>query len=272
MIKTIYVFCTNFSIALNKKNISDYAASAAFFLFLSFIPEMMIGFAALPYTMITEEQIINLIVKFAPDQISPFICGVVNEIYLSSSEIITASIIVALWSAGKCMQSLIRGLNSINDIEENRSFFVLRAIACLYTVVMLIAAIIMIALLMFGRELFYVVSKYIPQIIEFKRFLLYIRYPFSVTIFILIFEAIYCIVPSKKQNFFKQLPGAFLSAVAWSVASWVFTIYLKYFDGFSSYGSMATIIIVMVYMYMMMYIILIGAYLNQWLGRSVSNT
>ena len=73
---------------------------------------------------------------------------------------------------------------------------------------------------------------------------------------------------SKKQKFSKQLPGAVFSCIVWYVASWFFSQYLDNYNGFSTYGSMATIIIIMIYMYMMMYILMVGAYLNSWLGRS----
>lgn len=270
--KKIILFCNNFSIAFNKKNISDYSASAAFFLFLSLIPMMMLVFAILPYTGVSEEVMIGLVLRATPPTMETFVSGIISEIYERTAGIITVSIVITLWSAGKSMQSLIRGLNVINDIEENRGFFVLRAYACFYTLIMMAAITIMMVLLMFGRSLFYFIAMHIPKLEQLKSLILNARYPVSLIFLVLLFSAIYCLVPSLKQKFSKQLPGAFFSAVVWSIASFVFSLYLQNFNGFSTYGSMATVIIVMVYMYMMMYIMMIGAYLNYWLGRSVNNT
>ena len=270
MIKKLYVFCKNFSNAYNKKNISDYAASAAFFLFLSLIPLLMLLFSILPYTIVDEQLILDLVLNYTPENLHDFLAGIINEIYLESSGIITVSILVTLWSAGKGMQSLIRGMNTINEIEENRNFFIIRGLACLYTVIMLVAVIIMMVIMMFGKELFHALINTFPALINVRALYLNLRYPISALLLILLFDILYCFVPSKKQKLLKQLPGAVFSAVVWLLASWAFSVYLKYYD-FSTYGSMATIIIVMIYMYMMMYIMLLGTYMNHWMGRSVSN-
>lgn len=269
MIKKIYIFCNNFSIAFNKKNLSDYAASAAFFLFLSLIPLLMLLFSILPYTVATEQELLELVLRYLPDTMDGFITGIINEIYDNTAGIITVTALVTLWSAGKGMQALIRGLNSINDIIEVRGFFILRALACLYTVIMLAAMIVMMVLLMFGRSLFRIVLMYIPQLDNIRNLILYLRYPVSWVVLVILFEVIYCFVPSKNQKFMAQLPGAVFSAIVWSIASFGFSVYL-HFNDFSTYGSLATVIIVMIYMYMMMYIIFVGAYINNWLGRSIS--
>lgn len=264
----LYGFINNFSTAFNKKNITDYAASAAFFLFLSLIPLLMAFFSILPYTGITENQFVAVITDVAPDTMDAFVIDIIDEIYVKSAGIITVSIVVIIWSAGKGMQSLIRGLNSIYDIAEDRGYFILRGLACLYTVIMIVATFIMVFLLMFGRYVLNILVSHIPQLLYIKKLLLYLRYPIGIIVLIVLFTAIYCLVPSKKQKFIKQLPGAIISGVTWMLASIVFAFYLENFDGFSTYGSMATVIILMIYMYMMMYILLIGAYVNYWLGRS----
>ncbi|MCR4597228.1 MAG: YihY/virulence factor BrkB family protein [Lachnospiraceae bacterium] len=266
--KKIYGFLNNFSAAFNRKNISDFAASAAFFLFLSLIPIMVLVISILPYTFLTEKMLLGIVLRAVPEVTDTFVTDIITEIYAGSYGVVTVSIVITLWSAGKAMQSMIRGLNGINDIEENRSYFVLRALACLYTIALLIAMIIMMGILMFGRIIVNFALRHLPQLEEFRGRILLFRYPISLALLIILFTAIYCLVPSKKQRFTKQLPGAIFAGVTWSAASWIFSTYLNMFNGFSTYGSMATIIIIMFYMYMMMYIILVGAYINRWLGRS----
>ena len=262
------IFSRNFLAAFGKRHISDYAASAAFFLFLSLIPILMLLFALLPYTGITESEMLDIIRELTPDAMDSFVTGIINEVYIRSAGIITVSIVITLWSAGKSMQTLIRCLNAMNDIEENRGYFVLRALGCLYTVIMLVAVFIMLVLLMFGRTVISFITYRFPGLENIKPWIIYVRYPVSLVLLILLFTAIYCVIPSKKQKFRLQIPGAVFSAVVWSFASYFFSKYLDDFNGFSTYGSLTTVIVIMMYMYMMMYIILTGAYLNQWLGRS----
>ncbi|MBQ8945441.1 MAG: YihY/virulence factor BrkB family protein [Lachnospiraceae bacterium] len=267
--KKLYIFINNFSQAFNSKNVPDYAASTAFFMFLSLIPFMMVAFAVMPYTFVTEEMLLSVIMRVIPEAADTFIVDIIQEIYDSSAGIITVSIIVTLWSAGKAMQALIRGLNVVYDIRERRNFILLRILGCVYTIALMIAIVIMIGILMFGRTIVNFFFRHMPDLEPMRSLILRLRYPVSLVLLILLFTAIYCMVPSIKQKFTMQLPGAVFAAIAWSAGSWVFSFYLNHFDGFSTYGSLATVIIVMLYMYMMMYIILVGAYINCWLGRVV---
>ena len=268
--KKLYGFVNNFSQAFSGKNLPDYAASTAFFMFLSLIPFMMVAFAVMPYTFVTKEMLLGVLARVMPEAADAFLVGIIEEIYDSSAGIVTVSVIATLWSAGKSMQALIRGLNVVNGIEERRGFLLLRALGCIYTIAFMIAIVIMIGILMFGRTIVNFLFRHLPELEPMRSLMLRLRYPVSLVLLILLFTAIYCLVPSKKQNFLKQLPGAVFAAVIWSVASWVFSFYLNNFDGLSAYGSLATVIIVMLYMYMMMYIILMGAYINHWLKRSVT--
>jgi len=60
-----------------------------------------------------------------------------------------------------------------------------------------------------------------------------------------------------------QLMGAAFSAVGWMIVSWIFSVYLDIFKGFSSmYGSLTTIVLIMLWLYFCMYILLLGGEVN----------
>ena len=77
---------------------------------------------------------------------------------------------------------------------------------------------------------------------------------------------IYAYIPNKKLRFTWQIPGAVFSAVVWNVFSWAFSIYVTRVNDFNTYGNLATIVIIMLWMYMCMYIIMIGAFINRYFG------
>jgi len=59
------------------------------------------------------------------------------------------------------------------------------------------------------------------------------------------------------------LMGAAFSAVGWMIVSWIFSVYLNIFKGFSSmYGSLTTIVLIMLWLYFCMYILLLGGEVN----------
>jgi YihY family inner membrane protein len=82
-----------------------------------------------------------------------------------------------------------------------------------------------------------------------------------------LFAMIYAYIPNEKLKFREQLTGAMFSAIGWSVFSWCFSIYVSRM-GAGIYGSLSVIILVMIWMYVCMYIVMIGAYLNHYFNRS----
>ena len=78
----------------------------------------------------------------------------------------------------------------------------------------------------------------------------------------------YKYVPNHKVNLISQIPGAVFAAVTWYVLSYIFSIYLNIFTSFSViYGSLTSIILLMIWVYWCMYAILIGAEINAWMDK-----
>lgn len=262
----LYYIARDFSWQMTKKNIAAFAASTAFFLFLSMIPLLMALCAILPYTSLTEANLISAITQFTPGAMDALVVSVVSDVYARSAGTITIFAIVTIWSAAKAMLALIRGLNAVNDFEETRNYVVLRSIACVYTVIILVAMILALFVMVFGNLIVDILLADIPQLHIFVQFLMHFRFLLSWMVLTLIFALIYAFVPSRKLKFRAQLPGAAFSAVIWSVASFAFSIYVDYFDGFGTYGSLTTVVIIMIWFYMIMYILLIGAHINRYFG------
>lgn len=252
----------NFKTKMNEKNISAYAASTAFFIFLSLVPMLMVICTMIPYTPLTEENLTRAITELTPDQIDPMVTELVRDVYQRASSILPLAALIMIWTAAKGLLALMRGLNAVNDVQEHRNYFVVRFVAALYTVVMLIATVISLVIMVLGSKLVDVMLAKIPQLELLFSLIVNLRFIFSWVVLTLLFAAVYTYVPSKKLRFREQIPGASFTAVVWSVFSWGFSIYLNFSGSFSIYGSLSLIIIAMIWMYFCMYIILVGAYLN----------
>lgn len=262
MVRKVYKNMCEFGINMSRKNISAFSASTAFFIFLSLIPMLILLCAILPYTPLTEENLLVLLTGNMADSVKPLISGIVEDVYARSAGVLSVAAIGTLWTAGKGVLALIRGLNAVNDVEENRNYFVVRSVSCFYTLIMIIAVILSLFLMVFGNFFVSVLLKDFPRARLFVELLMNFRFIFSWVILTLFFAMVYTFVPNRKMHFSEQITGAMFSAVVWSIFSWCFSIYVDRFEGFSIYGSLATVIIIMLYLYFCMYIILIGAYIN----------
>lgn len=262
----LYFIFRDFGWQMTKKNIAAFAASTAFFLFLSMIPLLMALCAILPYTTLTESNLINAITRFTPDAMNGLVISVVSDVYARSAGTITVFAIVTVWSASKAMLALIHGLNVVNDFEERRNYFVLRFVACIYTVIILIAILVAIFVMVFGNVIVDLLLMDIPPLHILMQFFVRFRFLLSWVVLTFIFALIYAFVPGRKLRFKRQIPGAAFAAVLWSAASYVFSVYVDNFNGFGTYGGLTTVVILMFWFYLLMYILLIGAHINRYFG------
>lgn len=267
MLKKIWAILNDFIAEIMKQNISAYAASTAFFSFISTIPALVLVCYILPYTPLTQENLLTAIETVMPDTVLPMISNIIAEVYEKSTVAISVSTILLIWTAGKGMMALIQGLNAINEAEEKRNYFVVRLVASLYTLVMIVAVVVSLFIMVFGESIFLQVRGFldvIPHISVIIETLMHFRIFIVIIVLTLVFTFIYWLVPNKKLRYKKQLPGAMFSAIAWSIFSYAFSLYVDIFHGFSVYGSMTFVVVIMLWFYFCMYIILIGAQINKY--------
>ncbi len=261
MLKRLVLIGYDFSKHMSRKNISAFAASTAFFLFLSLIPALMLLCAIIPYTPLTEANLMSAAREISPDAMNSLLITIIRDVYDKSIGLVSASAIITLWTAGKGVLALMRGLNAVNNVEEDRNYIVLRLVACLYTVLMLAAVLLALLVMVFGNSIIRLIEGFIPQTSYLFDLLMHFRTPIIWAVFTIVIASMYAYVPGTRLGFKMQLPGAAFAAVAWSVMTWAFSID---FDGFNTYGNLTTIIILMLWMYAAMYIILAGAYINRY--------
>ncbi len=262
----LYYILRDFNWQMTKKNISAFAASTAFFLFLSMIPLLMALCAILPFTTLTEANLIGVVTQFTPDAMDALVVQIISDVYARTAGTITVFALVTIWSAAKAMLALIYGLNAVNDFEEKRNYIVLRAIACIYTVIILAAMLVALFVMVFGNVIVDILLRDIPPLHILVHFIMRFRFLVSWVILTFIFALIYAFVPSRKLRFKAQIPGAAFAAVLWSIASYAFSVYVDHYNGFGTYGSLTTVVILMLWFYMLMYILLIGAHINRYFG------
>lgn len=252
-----------------RDKINAYSAQSAFFIILSAIPFLMVFSSLLQYTAVTEAMILEIISRIMPEYVSPFVISLVDEVYNRSMGIISVTAVVAIWSAAKGVQYMADGLNAVNDLEETRNWFVLRFWAVVYTIVFLIAIVFTLLVLVFGNSLHDLAVQYLPILKHAADFLSYFRGLVMIAILTLFFAVVFTALPNCKLSFKSQLPGAAICSVAWYAFSFGLSVYVDYFNGFSMYGSLTTIALIMLWLYFCMYIMMMSAEVNVVFNESI---
>ncbi|MBE5906575.1 MAG: YihY/virulence factor BrkB family protein [Lachnospiraceae bacterium] len=247
---------------LRKDNVGAFAAQTTFFLMVSAIPALILFVFIFQHTALREYQLLTLINTSFPKQVAPFLVSIVHEMYRNSPGVFSVALIGALWSSGNGVQVLANGLNVIYGIEENRQWVVLRIRAIFYTLIFSIGILMTIVGLIFGDLLRKRMLPKYPIFGAAIRFVLNIRFLVLFVIFLILFLFILKFLPNRKATFKGQLPASIGASAAWVVMSYLIAIYVEWFDGFSMYGSMTTLMLIMMYVYFGVYILLICAELD----------
>lgn len=251
-----------------------YAAQAAYFFVLSMIPIILLLLTMVQFTPVTQENVMVAVVQIFPRSVEGLIISIVEQVYAQSGSVIPITVIAALWSAGKGVLSVTSGLNCIYDNTETRNYFYLRIRATLYTVVFILAIVLSLVLSVFGNSLSVIVYQHAPFLSRITDFLIQIRTLLTLVVLTLFWDLVYKFLPNRKNmartTWKKQLPGAIFTACSWQLVSFVFSIYLDIFTGFSTmYGSMTTLVLFMLWLYVCMYVILLGGELNAMLEETI---
>lgn len=251
-----------------------YAAQAAYFFVLSMIPIILLLLTMVQFTSLTKDYIMNAVLQAFPTTVEGLIESIVDQVYSQSGTIIPITVLVALWSAGRGVLSITNGLNCVYESRETRNYVYLRIRASLYTVIFLGAIILSLVLSVFGNRIAIMLNQHFPVLVRLIDTVIRSRTLITLCILTLFWDTVYKYLPNRKNigktTMKKQLPGAIFTACAWQVISFVFSIYLDIFTGFTTmYGSLTMIILIMLWLYMCMYVILLGGEVNALLQRAI---
>ena len=256
---------SGFMEAMRDDHVGAYAAQTAYFIMLSFFPFVILLVSLIRYTSITPADVYRAAQGIFPDSMDTFILSLINEVYSKTAVTVSVSAIVAAWSAGKGFLALMRGMNTIYNVEERRNYVILRLRSALYTVIFVIAIILSLVVLVFGNSIHEAAMEHYPFISVITGMVVRLKGIVCILFLSAVFMVMYRFVPNRKARLFSQAPGAVFSAVCWYVFSIVFSLYVEYSPGLSNmYGSLTTIVLVMLWLYACMYIILLGAEINSY--------
>lgn len=262
LLKTFYAFWSK----MRKDYIDASAAQSAFFVIMSFIPCVVLLLTLLQYTMITQEEAIAIMTGLMPDEFRVFIADLISGLYMQSTALVSTTIVAALWASGKAILAISNGLNRVLNLVETRNYLYMRLRSTGYTLLLLVALVLSMVLLVFGNQIHDYLLKVAPFLAGVSSFIISIRTVTILVMLTILFAAMYAYLPNQKRSIVKQLPGAIISSIAWAVFSSVFTVYLNFSRNLSAiYGSLSIAIMIMLWLYICMLLLFVGAEINAFI-------
>lgn len=242
--------------------ISTYAASTSFFIILSISPLLLLVLSLLRYLPLTLQDLLNMVGQVLPPALTPLVESVMNELYTSNVlAVVSITALVALWSSSRGVFGILNGMNAILGSDEHRSYLSRRLTATFYTFLLIIALFLTLGLQVFGKSILEMASRGDLRIFNLLARVVQLRELFTIALLALLFMLIYAVFPAKRMHLRTVMPAALIAAVGWIAFSYLFSIYIDYGGGSRFYGSMAILVLCMLWLYICMCILFYGGVL-----------
>lgn len=273
MISEIYFIIKGFTNRLKDDHISAFSSQAALFLIMSIVPFLSLLLTLIKYLPISQTMLLNTVINVIPAPFEPLANTVLEELFENSNvAILSISLLLTIWSAAKGVMAIIRGLHAVYHVKESRNYFILRFISGIYTVIFVSAIILTLLLLVFSNQIYHALKKDFPMAADFISVFIRQKFLLSLCLLTLFFLCVYKLVKRPNNSFISLIPGAVIAALSWIVFSYAFSVYIDKFSNFSyTYGSLTTIVLLMLWVYFCMYLLFIGAEINTYFDVFIEN-
>ena len=255
--------------AIAALNIPFRAAYGAYFLILSAFPALLLVLNSLRYTSLTVADLTAVLENVLPEALMDSVQELISSTYRSASSAVAGvSVLTLLWSSSKGIYGLLKGLNAVYGVEEDRGYVYTRGISVVYALLFLVVLVLTLVLHVFGNTLMGLLRGIENPVVMFLVDLIDLRSILLLAIQILLFTAIYMVLPNRRNGFWESLPGAIFSSVGWTVFSWAYSLYVTHFSRISNiYGSVYSVAVSMLWLYCCVSILFYGAALNKILTK-----
>jgi membrane protein len=249
-------------------NITDWAAALTYYGVLSIFPALLalVSVVGLMGTSATTALQKNL-GSFAPGAARDILTSAINQLAThrgGAGLSFAIGLLVALWSASGYIAAFMRASNVIWDVEEGRPIWKTVPVRMVVTlVVVVLLALSAVAVVLTGG-----LARKAGSLLGLGSSAVTIwdvaKWPVLVLIVAGIVTLLYFVAPNVRHQGFKSLmPGGAVAVVLWIVASALFALFVANFGSYNkTYGTLAAVIVFLVWLWMSNVAILIGAEFN----------
>ncbi|MGA9883729.1 MAG: YihY/virulence factor BrkB family protein [Candidatus Acidiferrales bacterium] len=243
-------------------NVLDGAAVLAYFFLLAVFPAALFALSLLPSLAIPhlQQAILDLLRQVLPHQSANLF--EVTARYVESkgsAALLTFGLVFTLWSASTGVYAIMEQLNTVNHVKDRRPFWKARGTAILLMLFYFLLAIGSLSLVIFAGA----VQSWVASIIGWSQPLLIffatLRWIIIAAGLLLALAVIYRLGPDANLKFRFISPGNVVAAILIALASMGLRFYVSKFSNYSdTYGNLASMIILMLWMYMAGIALLVG--------------
>jgi len=245
------------------------AAALSYYFLLALFPLLLFLIAMLGYFAEAGTELRRDMLRYlstvVPRSASTLIRNTVDEITQNTGGgKLSFGLLAALWAASYGMGAISETLNSAYGVRESRPWWKVKLTAIALTIVIAVLTIAALTLVLYGGDIGEALAIRLGLGEVFTMAWKILQWPIVLAFVLFAFALIYFFAPDiHEQRWYWITPGSLVGVGLWLLVSFIFRLYLRYFDNYSvTYGSLGAVIILMLWFYLTGSAILIGGGVN----------
>jgi membrane protein len=215
------------------------------------------------------ETAVHLIFDTWPERIAaPIAAEVQNVLTVPRGGLATLSFFAAFYFASSGIEALRVALNRAYRVAESRPLWFRRSQSFGFVLIAALGMLAISFLLVLAPLVLSIANKYAPWIEPYFGTISFWRYLIAFVVLVFGLFSVHFWLPDGKRNWLTILPGIVVTLIAWFISAAVFAAYLNTFANyFSTYAGLASIMVALVFLYIVASIFIVGGELNAAIGR-----
>jgi membrane protein len=215
------------------------------------------------------ETAVHIVFDTWPEQIAaPISREVVNVLTVQRSDLLTYGVLLAAFFASNGIESLRTALNRAYRVVETRSFIFRRVQSLAFVFIATIGFLAISVLLVFAPLIVRLALANFEWLEPYLGTITLWRYVIASAVIVLGLIAVHIWLPAGKRRFVDIVPGIIFTLIAWLAGSTIFATYLDNFSSYvTTYAGLASIMIAVVFLYIVSLIFILGGELNAAISR-----
>lgn len=252
--------------ALRYKNhhISSLASQLAFDMLFSFFPFLILLLTLVGFINVDPGEVISGLQTIMPEELYELVSTLALQLLQTrNGNLLSFSLMFSLYTASRAFRAIRYGLNRAYNEDEDKNKIKVVILSVLFMIVITFMIIFVLGFLVFGEMISLELVQWLELDIKLFYFIRYLRYPIGLAGMIVIFSAVYKIIPSRRIKWRETFPGAVFTSIVWIILSMGFAFYVNNFGKYTDiYGSIGVVIVMMIWLQITSTTILLGGELN----------
>ena len=271
-VKKFWLFLIRLQREMAYDDCMGMAAQISFYTMLGLFPFLIFLLSLLgtfPLGESLKPEMLEALREQMPRESAEYVANIVVELLPEYSQgLLSVGLLASLWGASMAVGALITTINRAYNIRPRRHMVTQKFMSIVLVLLLSGMWLMSMTIILVGPGITQNIFEFMGIASETNTFWTSLRLPMAFMLNLTALTILYYFAPEARQRVLSILPGAFTATILWLLASSAFRIFLRNFGTYNkTYGSLAGLVILMMWLWISGLVFLLGAEINSLMRR-----